>query len=324
MKNSNDPNVSITFDGLMLFHYDEPNSRCEILLRRVHKHHLEINVYQREGGTGKSLVKTIEDTELNQFDSLWLYIEENGTRQYKQTASTQKGSFYKQILSLDGKDFYIDQGTLKLDRKAFHQTIYLCDGDVCVNEDTADCSRVTDIDGTATSTAIPYPYSFAHLLYKMNLEKDETTGKLDKQKWFKMKKTYSEFIQDLDPFSNWVNANMNLIEGQDLVLKAENGDETSKEFILVDGYNEKDNFWIHIKNLESEKPKSLGECKGLGHLIDAIQLPKGIARYSVFSPETDWPVKAPGPPWEVDNKKFASSEATCCLCAKIGKYKLSD
>lgn len=324
MNGSKYASVTITFDGMMLFHFDESNGRCEVMFRDVHDHEMEVIVKKK----GSKESRRLTNDELSGYDRLWLYVENQGEkRDYKEPGNAECGGWYKSILQLDGGDFYGCQDALRLKSGKYKPTMYVCDGCVGaengsekdknekwglsrvedVRSKVATCYRVQDIEQDAGNGSPKY--SFKELKYDMS-----------DQDWQLMKNSYKGiFIKELNPFLRWVNTTINLSPGQNLMLMGESDGNPPWPFSpLITNYQESDAYWIHIKYIDSDMPDSLDDCKGLGHHCEAFERNGQPLDplYSVFSPKNG-PVDIPTAPWE---PQMRSSDVPCCLSVCVNQY----
>jgi hypothetical protein len=336
MNESKYASVTITFDGMMLFHFDEPNSRCEVMFRDVHGHEMEV-IVKKEGSKES---RRLTHDELSGYDRLWLYVENQGEKlDYKMPGNAECGGWYKSILQLDGADFYESLGALRLKSGRYKPTMYVCDGCVgadngnsnCKDEVEADNGREKDknekwglsrVEDDRNKVATCYrvqdteqdagngnpKYSFKELKYDMS-----------NQDWQLLKNSYKGiFIKGLNPFLRWVNTNIDLSPGQNLMLMGESDNEPPWPFSpLITNYQESDAYWIHIKYTDSDTPDSLEDCKGMGHHCEAFECNGQplYPLYSVFSPKIGL-VDKPTAPWE---PQIRSSDVPCCLSVCVNQ-----
>ncbi len=328
MNKSGYPSVTITFDGMMLFHFDDSNCRCEVMFRngdardsKIHDHKIKVIVKKKCGNQDSEElpVPGLEHDKLCGYDDLWLYVaDQGGGRDYKGPGKAERGDLYKSILQLDGPAFYIGQGVMQLKRGKYKPTMYVCDGDVGADNakgggkskkrglsrskgGEAACYRVVDTEQGA--------YSFKELKYNMTAAK-----------WKALRNSFPNLITGLDPFLRWVNVTIDLEPGQNLALMGESNDGTAHPFPqLITNYHESDAYWIHIKYTDSSSPYSLEDCKGMGHHCEAFEYNGRplYPLYSVFSPKNGLD-KEPIAPWE---PQVRSSDVPCCLSACVSQYE---
>jgi len=298
------PDVRITFDGLMLFHFDSIKKRCEIRFRRADAHQIEIEVHRKKrvNESADHVTKPVEHHQLIQFAELQLlegHIDKPGT--------AVRGDGYNNILQLDGENFYGGMGTLKMKPDQYHLTLLLCVGEVGTMPEMATCNRVTRTDQEVVSNGLTY--SFGHLKYDM-----------EDGDWTALANEFKGLIKGISPFSRMVNADIDLSTGQNLILTGRNNLGEIIIYPLVQGYNGQDKYWIHIAHLDLPAPQSLGHCKGMAHLCESFEL-NGQPLYGVFAPRPKDGLPKPKPPWEEKVVK-KSTDVTCCLCARVEQFRI--
>jgi hypothetical protein len=340
MNGSKYASVTITFDGMMLFRFDDrdkKNRRCEVMFRKARDHKIEVIVKKKRGKRGSDELCRLTHDEVKRYKYLWLYVENHGVeRDYRNTGTAKRGGWYDRILQLDGNEFY--GAPLRLKSEKYKPTMYVCDGcvgadsnnDYCKDKYKADNGKGKD-NGNDKRKDERWGLSRVDTCYRV--EDDKRTPKPDKpgysfeelkyamsrRDWRRLIKSYEgDVIEGLNPFLRWVNTTINLNPGQTLMLIGERANGTTRPFKpLITNYQESDAYWIHVKYTDSDPPDSLEDCKGLGHHCEAFDFEysgQSISTiYSVFSPKNG-NVREPTAPWELI---ITSSDVPCCLSACV-------
>lgn len=304
------PSVTITLDGLMLFCFDKAKSLSEVKFRRVDEHKAKIKVEKKNDPDYEKKHKWTH-SELIRYHQLWLHKARNGTPPYEGTAV--QGEYYNDILAIDGQDFYGQElsrrrGSPVMRRGRYHPTLYICDGIVGTDKILGEkgCHRVTHVTRRTRVGGRLLEYSFNNLRYQMS--EDE---------WEELKANFKDQVKPLQPFSRWVNATIKLAKGESLLLTGVDEHGKAHQEYLIKDYNVGDTYWIYISHLDRKKPKSLGDCKGLGHLCESFELGRAPL-YSVFVPTPDNPLRLPTAPWNELGTR--TSDITCCKTCRVSAY----
>jgi hypothetical protein len=330
-KSTNLSPVSITWDGLMLFYFDffdkeKTYGRCEVKCRDVHDHQLTIMVVkQGRDNAPDSIELVLTHDQLRSFDEFWLHKARDGRPPYAGTA--RPGDYYNQILAIDESDFYGKEKPLKLKSDTYRPTLYLCDGTVSPNPLylTENCHRVEDTKGYKEVNGRKHEYSFSKLRYSMAdgewAELKEHFGELEDR-------SIKGFIKKLSGFARWVNGSIDLKPGEGLLWTGKNRHGSTPQYPLIKDYDPQDHYWIYISYLEDEKdtPKSLEDCKGLGHICESFERDGRPLwpLYSVFAPTSAKRVLKPNAPWNPPppaGDPKASSDITCCKSCRVSDYE---
>lgn len=317
MANTKYQPVSITLDGMMLFYFNYADNqqhygRCEVRCLKKHDHQIKIEVRKTsDGGLTDSVVEleNVTHDELTKFKSLWLHI---GDYTVDDSGRAEVGKSYKLIPALDGEHFYNKPGQLKLKHSEYHPTLHICDGTIGTDDASKSmgedfCHRVIDAEGKITIGNKTINYSFSDLEYA------------EEGKWDEIKKYFCGLVKPLKPFPRWLDGTLSLEAGKSLWLTGVDENAVTSHPLIQD-YNENDNYWICISHLDDEAnpPKSLGDCKGFGHLCESFELDDDEPLYGVFAPNPANPLLTPNPPWRVTTR---TSDITCCKSACVSGYQ---
>ncbi|MFN0112855.1 MAG: hypothetical protein ACKVZH_28680 [Blastocatellia bacterium] len=265
MANTNTPNVTITFDGLLSFDLDRRRKLCKIDIHtKAESHLMKILV---KDNTGKTVIKKLLcQTELIKITNIRLYVAQRNGAPLEYSVS-DSGSFDK-ILDLASVYFYDTKYPVNGD--FYECSIWLQNGKIGAGQEES-CFRVAQKDKDDKF--------FDSLKYDWQC----------RQEW----EGFKRGVQSTDPekmkehpypFARDVIAEITLEVGQLLKL------------VYIDNDNEVDIFEgkvafgsdydITIEYADAFLPAGLFDCQGFAHHSEALEFPEGEKKpiYGIFRP----------------------------------------
>jgi len=280
MEETNESNVSITFDGLLRFAIDDVYHLCRAEVHTAAPGHvmcIKIKV-------GKQVIdrKIFSAKELKDLQSIHIFIGKGDKLEPADPSAKDNGRF-ENILDLAGRDFY--QSPRNTKPGMYGCSIWLHNGEVGAGDETdfKVCSRVRqDLFGK-----LKFVWKNEH----------EWSGFKDGVQHMDL-----NAIKDLEEFARNVSATLSLADGEALCIK--NG-KTGE--LLFDPLKVGQSYEVIIKYADVELPQTLADCKGFAHHSEALILPVSAPIFGIFKPASF-----------KDSQLEPVTEPGCCDCARMG------
>ncbi|HKQ72647.1 MAG TPA: hypothetical protein VJ810_02890 [Blastocatellia bacterium] len=248
-------NVTINFDGLMLFSFNESNNYCETKVNTsAEGHQMSIKVSE----AGKVLYQdTFSSERLRDLGSLSLFVcGGKGLTPIGRTA--KKGPDYDLILDLEGDDFY--QRPCELKQSEYESSIFLHNGTI-------------DAGNRVRSYRVKEEF-FSELKYQWEDQDDWDTFKRRS-----LEKDADSIVEFQQEYARDVAASVPIQEGQSLRFVS-----SSTKTDLFAPLEFGKNYQIDIRHTDIDDPSSLSDCIGFAHHCEALNLKRKEPVYGIFRP----------------------------------------
>jgi hypothetical protein len=253
---ANESTVTVNFDGLMLFCFDEEKRLCEAKIHTAAEgHRMKIKV-QAAGEIIEEAV--IGQEELKTLHPLALFVD--GGEGFSSIAnSASKGEDYDAILDLEGAHFY--QRRLKMKEGRYESSLYLHQGVIGAGNFFDDCFEVKQS-------------LFESLKFEWESREEWEAFKSEA-----LRSDPGSIVKIPEGSARDASATIRLREGQSFRLMS---GRTKTDLLAKLAYGA--DYQIDIKYNDIHEPRSLADCVGFAHHCEAMELGEGEPIYGLFRP----------------------------------------
>jgi hypothetical protein len=255
MAMANESTVTVNFDGLMLFCFDEDNHLCEAKIHTAAEGHIMKIKVQAAGEIIHEAL--IDQEELKTLHPLSLFVDEGGGISSIGNCAS-KGEDYDSILDLEGGYFYQRPLTLKDGR--YESSIFLHHGVIGAGN-YADCFEVK------------------HNLFETLKYEWESPQEWEAYKSEALRNDPSSIVKLPGEFARDASATVKVREGQSFRLMS---GKTKTDLIAALPHGA--DYQIDIKYHDIHKPTGLADCVGFAHHCEAMELGENEPIYGLFRP----------------------------------------